>query len=185
MDRRAQAARVVDILQEDAAAMAQLRAVRSLMLPDWCIAGGFVRNRVWDVLTGQREVFAADTDVLFFDHADISRQRETALETELRATLPQVDWQVRNQARMHEFNGDPPYRDTAHAMTFWLETCTAVGARLLADDRMEIIAPLGLDDLLNLVFRPTASGRKHYAAYRQRIDTKPWRRRWPAATFIV
>lgn len=185
MDRSAQEAIVVDILQEDAAAMAQLRAVRSLALPDWCIAGGFVRNRVWDTLTGQREVFEADTDVLFFDPAEPSKVREAALEAELRATLAQVDWQVRNQARMHEFNDDPPYRDTAHAMTFWLETCTAVGARLLPDDRIEIVAPCGLDDLLNLVFRPTASGRKHYAAYRQRIDTKPWRRRWPAATFIV
>lgn len=185
MGDAAQQSKVVDILAADAGAMAQLRAVRSLVLPDWCIAGGFVRNRVWDALTGQFEEFPADTDVLFFDTADRSRERETQLERRLTAILPQVDWQVRNQARMHEFNGDPPYRDTAHAMTFWLETCTAVGARLTADDRIELVAPQGLDDLLALVFRPTDSGRKHYAAYRERIDTKPWRRRWPAATFIL
>ena len=65
-------AKVVDILLADAGAMAQLRAVRTLGLPDWCIAGGFVRNRVWDVLTGQRANFHADTDVLFFDPADRS-----------------------------------------------------------------------------------------------------------------
>ncbi|MGE0153926.1 MAG: nucleotidyltransferase family protein [Reyranellaceae bacterium] len=175
----------MDILLADPSAMAQLRAVRDLSLPDWCIAGGFVRNRVWDALTGQREEFPADTDVLFFDPADASRQREAALETRLRAVLPDIEWQVRNQARMHEFNGDPPYRDTAQAMTFWLETCTAVGARLTAEGGIEIIAPQGLDDLMNLVFRPTEAGRKHYAAYRQRIDTKPWRRRWPTATFII
>jgi hypothetical protein len=185
MDLATQAAKVVDILRSDAAAMAQLRAVRELALPDWCIAGGFVRNRVWDALTGQREVFPADTDVLFFDRADVSREREARLEAALHRALPEVDWQVRNQARMHEFNGDAPYRDTAHAMTFWLETCTAVGARLTADDGIELVAPQGLDDLMNLVFRPTASGRKHYQAYRERIDTKPWRRRWPSATFIT
>lgn len=185
MSFAAQQSKVVDILEADADAMAQLRAVRTLRLPDWCIAGGFVRNRVWDALTGQRDKFPADTDVLFFDTADRSRQREALLESALRKTLPELDWQVRNQARMHEFNDDPPYRDTAHAMTFWLETCTAVGARLLADDRIELVAPQGLDDLMNLVFRPTASGRKHYDAYRQRIDTKPWRRRWPKATFIL
>ncbi len=185
MDHAAQQSRVVDILAADAGAMAQLRAVRALALPDWCIAGGFVRNRVWDALTAQRENFPADTDVLFFDAADRSREREAALEGALEKMLPQVDWQVRNQARMHEFNGDPPYRDTAHAMTFWLETCTAVGARLTADDRIELVAPQGLDDLLALVFRPTEAGRKHYAAYRERIDTKPWRRRWPTATFIL
>lgn len=185
MSFAAQQAKVVDILAADPAAMAQLRAVRTLMLPDWCIAGGFVRNRVWDALTNQREEFHADTDVLFFDTADRSRQREAALESALGKTMPDVEWQVRNQARMHAFNHDPPYRDTAHAMTFWLETCTAVGARLTADGRIELLAPQGLDDLLNLVFRPTASGRKHYAAYRERIDTKPWRRRWPTATFIL
>jgi hypothetical protein len=185
MDHAAQAAKVVDILAGDPAAMAQLRAVRALELPDWCIAGGFVRNRVWDALTGQREVFHADTDALFFDPSDVSREREAKLEVRLHEALPEVEWQVRNQARMHEFNGDAPYRDTAHAMTFWLETCTAVGARLTADDRIELLAPQGLDDLMNLVFRPTESGRKHYAAYRERIDTKPWRRRWPTATFIT
>jgi hypothetical protein len=185
MNHAAQQSKVVDILTADAGAMAQLRAVRTLELPDWCIAGGFVRNRVWDVLTGQREEFHADTDVLFFDTADRSRQREAMLESALRKILPDVEWQVRNQARMHEFNNDPPYRDTAQAMTFWLETCTAVGARLTEDDRIELVAPQGLDDLMNLVFRPTESGRKHYAAYRERIDTKPWRRRWPQATFIL
>ena len=185
MSFAAQQSKVVDILAADAAAMAQLRAVRTLALPDWCIAGGFVRNRVWDVLTGQREKFPADTDVLFFDPAERSCEREAILEGELRKILPDVDWQVRNQARMHEFNNNPPYRDTAEAMTFWLETCTAVGARLTKDDRIELVAPQGLDDLMNLVFRPTELGRKHYDAYRQRIDTKSWRRRWPAATFIL
>jgi hypothetical protein len=185
MDAATQVSKVVDILESDADAMAQLRAVRMLALPDWCIAGGFVRNRVWDALTAQREVFAADTDVLFFDRADQSKEREAALEARLRDELPDVQWQVRNQARMHHFNGDPPYPDTAHAMMFWLETCTAVGARLTASDEIELVTPQGLDDLMNLVFRPTASGRKHYAAYRERIETKSWRRRWPTATFIL
>jgi len=185
MNQTAQAARVVDILNTDSAVIEQLRAVRALALPDWCIAGGFVRNRVWDALTGQREVFHADTDVLFFDRADVSREREATLEALLARTMPDVEWQVRNQARMHEFNGEAPYRDTAHAMTFWLETCTAVGARLTEDEQIELVMPQGLDDLMNLVFRPTESGRKHYRAYRERIDTKPWRRRWPSATFIL
>ena len=45
-----------------------------------------------------------------------------------------------------------------------------MGARLTADDRIELVAPQGLDDLMNLVFREAESGRKHYDAYRQRID---------------
>ena len=120
MSFAAQQSKVVDILAADGAAMAQLRAVRSLALPDWCIAGGFVRNRVWDALTGQRDSYEADTDVLYFDSAQLSPELETALESSLGRTIPEAEWQVRNQARMHLRNGDEPYRDTAHAMTFWL-----------------------------------------------------------------
>ena len=43
---------IARIIAEDAIAMEQLRAVRELALPDWCIAAGFVRNRVWDHLHG-------------------------------------------------------------------------------------------------------------------------------------
>ncbi len=168
----------------DPAAMAQLRAVRALKLPDWCISGGFVRNRVWDCLSNSPVLYRADTDVLFFDAVDISRAREQELEAALARVVPDAEWQLRNQARMHLANGDPPYRDTTHAMTFWLETCTAVGVRLIGDDRLDIIAPLGLDDLLGLVFRPTDAGMRRREIYRRRIDTKPWRAQWPHATFI-
>jgi hypothetical protein len=182
--RAMQEARVCTILAADTAAMAQLRAVRALALPDWCISGGFVRNRVWDRLTGTREPYVADTDVLFFDAVDISREHEQELEAALTEAMPDAEWQIRNQARMHLANGDPPYRNTAHAMTYWLETCTAVGVRLNSDDRLEIVAPLGLDDLLGLVFRPTDAGLRRREIYRQRLNTKPWRRQWPEATYI-
>ena len=185
MSFAAQQSKGVDILAADGAAMAQLRAVRSLALPDWCIAGGFVRNRVWDALTGQRDSYEADTDVLYFDSAQLSPELETALESSLGRTIPEAEWQVRNQARMHLRNGDEPYRDTAHAMTFWLETCTAVGIRLREDEGLDVIAPLGLDDLLGLVFRPTKNGERRRSLYRERLAAKPWRQRWPSATFIL
>ncbi len=164
--------------------MAQLRAVRALELPDWCISGGFVRNRVWDRLSNSKVLYRADTDVLFFDAVDISRAREQQLEAELSRIVPEAEWQLRNQARMHINNGDPPYRSTAHAMTYWLETCTAVGIKLGDDDQLHIVAPLGLDDLLGLVLRPTAAGLRRREVYRHRLDTKPWRAQWPHATFI-
>ena len=44
--------RIVEIIARDPVGMEQLRAARTLALPDWCIAAGFVRNRVWDALHG-------------------------------------------------------------------------------------------------------------------------------------
>src|SRR5918993_6105701 len=93
---------IARIIAEDPVGMKQLRAARALALPDWCIAAGFVRNRVWDHLHGispPRE--PPDIDVLYYDAADLSKEREVEHEKRLDALLPGPLWQVRNQARMH------------------------------------------------------------------------------------
>src|SRR5207253_6120634 len=147
---------IATIIAQDPVGMEQLRAVRSLALPDWCIAAGFVRNRVWDHLHGISPPRApADIDVLYYDAGDTDTHREFEFEDRLDDLLPGLPWQVRNQARMHVWKGLPQHRDTADAMTYWLETVTAVGVRLERDDTLTVIAPLGTDDLLNLVCRPT------------------------------
>lgn len=165
--------------------MKQLRAARTLGLPDWCIAAGFVRNRVWDHLHGISPPRApADIDVLYFDAADVSKEREVAYETRLDQMVPGASWEVRNQARMHVAKNLPPHRDTAHAMTFWLETVTAVGVRLESDDTLTVIAPLGADDLVNLRCRPTSFGRTRLDEYEERISKKSWRELWPMVRFL-
>src|SRR5476651_2510303 len=119
---------VADIIAQDPVGMKQLRAVRALDLPDGCVAAGFVRNRVWDHLHGISPPRPpADIDVLFFDPADVSKEREAAYEAKLARLIPDLPWQVRNQARMHVWKDLPPHRDTADAMTFWLETVTEIG----------------------------------------------------------
>jgi len=91
---------------------------------------------------------------------------------------------VRNQARMHVWKDLPQHRDTADAMIYWLETVTAVGVRLEADDSLTVIAPLGIDDLVNLRCRPTAFGRTQREAYEARIESKRWRDLWPKVRFM-
>src|SRR5260221_7689566 len=100
---------VVDIIAQHPVGMEQLRSVRSLALPDWCIAAGFVRNRVWDHLHGivpPRPT--ADIDVLYYDAADLSKETEQGFEARLSA-LVLAPWQVRNQARMHLWKGLPQH----------------------------------------------------------------------------
>lgn len=165
--------------------MIQLRAVRELALPDWCIAAGFVRNRVWDHLHGivpARE--PVDIDVLYFDAGDLSRERESEHERRLDQLMPGLPWQVRNQARMHVWKDLPPHRDTADAMVYWLETVTAVGVRLEDDESITVVAPLGTDDLLGLRCQPTAFGRTRRHEYEARIASKRWREMWPKVRFL-
>lgn len=176
---------ITRIIAEDAAAMEQLRAVRSLALPDWCIAAGFVRNRVWDHLHGIEPARPpVDIDVLFYDATDLATERETAYEAALDRLMPGRPWQVRNQARMHVWKELPQHRDTADAMTHWLETVTGIGVRLEADDGLTVIAPLGTDDLLNLVCRPTPYGHTRRDEYDARVAAKHWRELWPKVQFL-
>jgi hypothetical protein len=164
--------------------MKQLRSARTLGLPDWCIAAGFVRNRVWDHLHGISPPRPpADIDVLYYDAADLSKANEQTFEARLNALDP-APWQVRNQARMHLPKGLPRHTSTADSMLYWLETVTAVGVRLEADDSLTVVAPLGTDDLLNLVCRPAPFGRARRDEYEARISAKRWRELWPKVRFI-
>lgn len=165
--------------------MRVLRAVRALGLPDWAIGAGFVRSRVWDWLCGDvRRTAPTDIDVLYHDPADLDSAAETALERRLNEVIA-APWSVTNQARMHLYNDDPPYASTEDAMRHWLETPTAVAVRLSPDDRLEVLAPWGLDDLFTLTLRPTARGMAKPALYRRRLAEKKWQAAWPLMRVVL
>lgn len=158
-----------------------LALVQSMRLPDCWVGAGFLRNAVWDRLHGRpTSTPSGDVDVLWFDpeRADLSEDR--AIETGLRALDPSVDWSVKNQGRMHLRNGDAPYASAVEAMRHWPDTATAVAARRTAQAGYEFAAPFGLDDLFNLVVRPTPRFRddKH-GIYLDRVRRKGWLGTWP------
>ncbi len=170
---------IAGIVADDPDAMLCLSAVRALDLPDAWIAAGFVRNRVWDHLAD-----GDDVDVVYFDAEDPEGRREPEHEERLARALPGVRWQVRNQARMHLRNGDEPYRDCADAVAHWLETATAIGIRLRPDDAFDILAPLGVGELMAFVCRPSRTGLVKLDQYRARVAAKGWRERWPELAVI-
>lgn len=161
---------------------AALAAVAELGLPDCWIGAGFVRSPVWDRLHGFAEATKLDDiDVVYFDPDRRPPECDAALEARLAALMPGLPWQVRNQARMHLANGDPPYRSTGDALAHWLETPTAVAVRL-EPKGPALLSPLGLRDLLSLTIRPTPHAKarpERLAAYRHRLTTKNWRANWP------
>ncbi len=171
---------ILELVAADAWMMAVLRTARGLDLADWWIGAGFVRNKVWDALHDYtKRTPLADIDVLYFDPAEPSREREVGLEAALQAASPGLPWSVRNQARMHLRNQDPPYRDTTDAMRHWLETATPVAVTLDGRDQLQLAAPLGLDDLLALRLRPAPAGQRRAAQYIERVRAKNWTAQWP------
>jgi hypothetical protein len=171
---------ILDLIAADPWMMDALRAVRALALPDWWIGAGFVRGKVWDALHGRAErTPLADVDVIYFDPADLRESTEDALQARLRTAMPGVTWSATNQARMHGFHGDAPYRDSVDALSRWTETATCVAVRLRDDGTLELAAPFGIDDLVGLVVRPTASGHARIDVFRERVREKRWLEKWP------
>lgn len=158
-----------------------LGIVHDLALPDAWIAGGFVRNAVWDRLHDRvPSAPAGDVDVIRYDPDCLDPATDRQQEALLGRAASGIIWSVKNQARMHRRNGDDPYESATDAMRCWPETATAVAVRRVGADDCELAAPLGLSDLLQLVLRPGPrfTGRKR-SVYVERVRSKGWRTTWP------
>jgi hypothetical protein len=175
-------------IRADVWRMEALRQARSLRLPDWWLAAGFVRNLVWDRLHGYSPSTPLnDIDLVYFNpdyfdpdyfdsvHACMRADREHERHLERASALP---WSVKNQARMHERHGHRPYESIEEALSVWVERETAVGVTLGDDDRLRLIAPFGVGSLL--AGRVTHNPRHgDPEVFRRRVAAKGWLRRWP------
>ena len=148
------------------------------------LAAGFVRNAVWDVLASRVPDVAslADLDLVHHDPTNLVPEADAAFEAALHAARP-LPWSVVNQARAHGWNGHAPYSDLSAALAHWTETATAVAARLVAG-RIEVLAPLGVEDLLDGIVRPGPAYAADPAVARARLAAKGWQARWPGLRLI-
>ena len=175
---------IVAFIEQQPGMMRLLEAVDKLSLPDCWIGAGFVRNAVWDALHSRVQDCGNDIDVAFFDSANLSAERDAAIEAALRAAQPEPRWDVKNQARMHHRNGDLPYLNTQDAIARWPETATAVAVRHHAG-RVTLIAPHGITDLVGLIVRPTPAFVSKSDVIANRVRTKGWQSRWPRLTVLA
>jgi hypothetical protein len=176
---------VEDILRSTPWLIEALAAARVVDAPDWLIGAGAVRTAVWDFLHGFDEPSElADIDLVFFDPADLSPERERAVEEALRAQLPEAPWDAKNQAAVHLWYPEKfgyevePLGSAAEGVATWPEIATCVGVRLTAEDRLQVVAPHGLDDLLGLVHRRNPT-RVSVEEYERRLRTRRISERWP------
>jgi hypothetical protein len=170
--------------------MAALRAVRDLHLSSWCIGAGAVRNLVWDALHGHENPSElADVDVAYFDPSSMAPERDRFLQAQLHASLPEVPWEVTNQAGVHLWfegcfgHSVEPLRSLEDAVASWPEFATSVGIRLEADNSLTVMAPHGLDDLFSIVVRRNPT-RVSVETYRQRVERKRYAERWPKVLVV-
>jgi uncharacterized protein len=182
--------RLIGLILECPWLMAALRAGREVDAPGWVIGAGAIRDLVFEHLHGRLAPPPRDIDYAFFDPVDLSVEREEAIESALRQRRPELPFEARNQARVHLWYeqrfGYPiePYTSIEHAVSTWPETVTAVAVRLLPDDRIELIAPVGLADLFAGVLRrnPAQVTRE---IFRERLARRPdLPTQWPLVRVI-
>lgn len=179
--------RLQALIDNDPVRLRILRIVRELGLPDCWVAAGFVRSAVWDRQHGRmNSPLAHDIDVIWFDETRAHPDVDVSIEASLQARDGTLSWSVKNQARMHARNGDRPYASAMDAMKAWPETATAVAVRLRKNNLIEVAAPLGLDDLFELVLRPGPNFQaEKRQIYLDRLRSKYWQATWPNLTQIA
>jgi hypothetical protein len=174
-----------------------LQVVAALDLPDCWIGAGAVRDLVWDTRFGDGfdPARVEDIDVVFFDPDNLSVDHEHEIERGLHEQEPSVEWDVKNQARVHlwyeaRFGAAAhPLTSTTDGVSTWPEIATAIAVRLRPDREveLEIAAPYGLDDLLDGVWRRNLNreyNRATDADCRARIERKQPHERWPGVVVL-
>ena len=143
--------------------MQLLRCIRSVGLPQWRLVAGCLYQTVWNHLTGRpRGSGIKDYDLIYFDTADLSWAAEDAVIARVAAATRGCigPIEVRNQARVHLWFADrfgiayPPLASADASLPLYASIVHAVGVRLEHDDRLDVVAPFGLDDLFAMVVRP-------------------------------
>ena len=182
-------AKLVAVVHGSSMLMRALRTARAVNPPDWLIGAGALRDCVWAHLHGFAQPPPRDVDLAFYDPSALDAEREEDVRRELCKRAPDLPWEVTNEARVHlwypRVHGVdvPPLTSTVDAVSTWPETATAVGARLTADDRIRVVAPLGLEDLFGLVWRHNPR-RAPVATYEERTRSKRIAARWPKVRIV-
>jgi len=176
---------IIKMVEEDAWMMDVLREAEKLNLPDSMIGAGFLRNRVWDKLHGKKRDDAdiSDIDLVYFDAKD-TQESDKELSQKMKGVLG-ADWEIVNQSYTHTWHDrEISYKNTAEAISEWVETPTCVAVTLV-DGQPKIIAPHGIDDLVNLIVRPVPSRRRDLKLFYHRIESKGWLKKWPKLKIVL
>jgi len=150
------------------------------------LGGGLIRNLVWDQLHGFKSPTPVDdVDVIRFDSLNATKEHDTQIESTLRGYIPNLEWSVKNQARMMTSNGDAPYVDLVDAVAKWPETATCIAVRLTNEGELDLVVPHGLADLFRLLVRPTPNFVDRPERVLERLAKKKWEVNWPKLEVLI
>jgi hypothetical protein len=176
---------ILKIIENDSWMMNILSVAKNLNLPDWMIGAGFVRNKVWDYLHGydNEKVLTRDIDLIYFDKNNIDENKDKELSRQMKEKTG-IDWEVVNQAHTHKWHNREAYNNSEEALADWVEIPTCVAVSIDNDGKLQLHAPLGIDDLVNLIVRKNLAC-SDPEAYKDRIISKGWKNKWPKLNIVM
>lgn len=175
---------ILDLIAKDEWMMNILRVAERLNFPDWVVGAGFIRNKVWDYLHGftRGEVVTNDIDLVYYDLNGNDQKTDEELSQKLRNETG-IKWEIVNEAYAHKWNNLPPYKSTEDALSQWLETATGIGVNL-NNGKLKLVAPCGIDDLINLIVRPSSRFLGGIKKVKERARKKEWIEKWPKLRIV-
>lgn len=168
---------------------ALLQRLPSLDLPDWWLVSGCLFQTLWNIQTGRDVQYGIrDYDLFYFD-PDTSYEAEDAVIRRVRDACADISTavEVRNQARVHLWYGEkfgvpyPPLRRASEGIDRFLMSCAQLGIRMRGG-RVEIYAPAGFDDVVNMIVRPNRL--PNFRADQYEAKTARWKALWPELTVL-
>jgi len=170
---------ILELIKEDPWMMRVIQEAEKLNLKDWIIGAGFVRNKIWNHLhninvdTGD----TADIDLIYFDPKGNNESEDEELTKKLNKET-NLNWEIVNEFYAHVWNKLPPFKSATDAMSHWCETATGIGVTMKGGELI-LITTYGIEDLVNLIIRPTPTFINNLEVIKGRIQRKHWLEKWP------
>ena len=162
----------------------------ALDLPDCWLVAGAVAHSYWNAEHGFDPLHGIqDIDLIYFDPDDLSAAGESRHESRLNAAFDGlgVRLDVKNEARVHLWYEDrfgypiEAYPSVEAAIETFPTTAGAVAVRP-ASGGLDMFAPFGARDLLELVVRPNKR-QITPAIYAEKAER--WKSVWPKLTVVA
>jgi hypothetical protein len=167
---------ILNIIKSDSRVKSIVQTIRMFEFEQLMMTGGSLRNAVWNYLHNYKEDYELeDCDIIFYNSSNNSKFYEEYIKSELKHLNSNINWSVKNQARMHVRNGHKPYKGIYEALSTFPETCSAIAV----DGNWNVVSPYGLTDLLNLTVAPTQFCiDNEIEIYYKRLSKKEWLGKW-------
>jgi hypothetical protein len=164
-------------LPDHAAVLGVVHEVGEELGVELLVIGGFVRNAVWDWLHDYSVPTPLDdVDVVYLSPPGASFTH-TEVRDRLKEAMPNLRWSVKD-VRMAKRRGKVDgYPSITASLQEAPETASSVAVRRDGLTAISVCAPLGVDDLLTGILRPSRPQARFQVMRRAR--TKRWLTTWP------